>query len=57
MPYSIGKIEYVGVKCLKPPANTPLQPTASRARSVLFWQPVAARSRQLNGNPFGHFAM
>jgi hypothetical protein len=35
------------------PPNPPLQPTAARTRSFAFWQSVAARSRQLNGNPFG----
>src|SRR5688500_14131447 len=33
--------------------NTPFQPTASRARSLLLIHVSAARSRQLNGNPLG----
>jgi hypothetical protein len=33
--------------------NTPLQPTASRARSLVFDTLVVARSRLLNGNPLG----
>ena len=32
---------------------TRIQLTASRARSLTFWQVVQARSRQLNGNPLG----
>src|SRR6266545_6962602 len=30
-----------------------MQPTAARARSLLFWQSVATRSRQLMGKPLG----
>ena len=33
--------------------NPALQPTASRARSLLFERLLLARSRQLNGNPLG----
>jgi hypothetical protein len=35
------------------PPNKPFQPTAPRARSFGFDAIFAARSRQLNGNPFG----
>jgi len=35
--------------------NTPFQPTASRARSLLFERDSMQRSRQLNANPFGGF--
>jgi len=37
----------------------PMQPTASRTRSLLFWHILAVRLRRLMGKPFGrsdHYA-